>query len=69
MKRLLTALVRLPLVLYVSGFVISGIFMASLLHEPYQGILMMAVAQLVLGIWAGAVSIFWSTLLPQIMAS
>ena len=59
----------LPLVLYVSGFLISGIFMASLLHESYQGILLMAVAQLVLGIWAGAVSIFWSILLPQIVAS
>ena len=59
----------LPLVLYVSGFLISGIFMASLLHKPYQGILLMAVAQLVLGIWAGAVSIFWSILLPQIVAS
>ena len=59
----------LPLVLYVSGFLISGIFMASLLHKPYQGILLMVVAQLVLGIWAGAVSIFWSILLPQIVAS
>jgi hypothetical protein len=59
----------LPLVLYGSGFLISGIFMASLLHESYQGILLMALAQLVLGIWAGAVSIFWSILLPQIVAS
>ena len=59
----------LPLVLYVSGFVFSGIFMARLLHKPYEGILVMAMAQLVLGIWAGAVSIFWSILLPQILAS
>jgi ABC-type transport system involved in multi-copper enzyme maturation permease subunit len=59
----------LPLVLYVSGFVISGIFMANLLHKSYQGIVVMAVAQLVLGIWAGAISIFWSILLPQILAS
>jgi hypothetical protein len=59
----------LPLLLYVSGFLISGIFMASLLRTPNQGILAMAAAQLVLGIWAGAVSIFWSILLPQIVAS
>jgi ABC-type transport system involved in multi-copper enzyme maturation permease subunit len=59
----------LPLVLYVSGFVLGGIFMAGLLHQPYQGILVMAAAQLVLGVWAGAISIFWSILLPQIVAS
>jgi hypothetical protein len=59
----------LPLALYVSAFVISGIVMASLLHKAFQGILLMAGAQLVLGVWAGAVSIFWSVLLPQIIAS
>jgi ABC-type transport system involved in multi-copper enzyme maturation permease subunit len=59
----------LPLVLYVTGFIVSGIFMAGLLHKTYQGILVMAAAQLVLGIWAGAISIFWSILLPQIIAS
>ncbi|HTZ90189.1 MAG TPA: hypothetical protein VMA71_07605 [Alloacidobacterium sp.] len=59
----------LPLVLYVTGFVISGIFMASLLHKPYWGIAEMAGEQLVLGLWAGAVSVFWSILLPQIVAS
>jgi len=58
-----------PLVLYVSGFVLSGIYMASLLRESCHGILVMTVAQLVLGVWAGAVSIFWSILLPQIVAS
>jgi hypothetical protein len=59
----------LPLVLYTSGFVLSGIFMANLLHKSYGGVLVMAVTQLVLGLWAGAVSIFWSVLLPQIIAS
>lgn len=59
----------LPLVLYVSGFIISGIFMTRLLNSPYQGILVMAVTQLVLGFWAGALSVFWSILLPQIVAS
>jgi ABC-type transport system involved in multi-copper enzyme maturation permease subunit len=59
----------LPLVFYVTGFLISGIFMAGLLQMPYQGIVIMALAQIVLGLWVGAVSIFWSTLLPQIVAS
>lgn len=59
----------LPLVLYVSGFVISGIFMASLLRSPVQGVLAMAGLQLVLALWAGALSIFWSIFLPQILAS
>src|SRR5215469_6090402 len=59
----------LPLALYVIGFVVSGIFMAGLLNRPYQGILVMAEALILLGVWAGAVSIFWSILLPQIVAS
>lgn len=59
----------LPLVLYVSGFLLSGVMLAVILHRAWQGVLVMAVAQLVLGVWAGAVSIFWSVLLPQIVAS
>ncbi|HYK37334.1 hypothetical protein [Alloacidobacterium sp.] len=59
----------LPLALYVIGFVVSGIFMAGLLNRPYQGILVMAEALILLGVWAGAISIFWSILLPQIVAS
>ena len=59
----------LPLVLYVSGFLVSGIVLATMLHSSFEGILVMALAQLVLGVWAGAVSVFWSVLLPQILAS
>jgi ABC-type transport system involved in multi-copper enzyme maturation permease subunit len=59
----------LPLVLYGSGFLVSGIGLAVLLHKPFAGVLVMALAQLVLGVWAGSVSIFWSILLPQIPAS
>lgn len=59
----------LPLVLYVSGFLISGISMALLLHKHFHGLVVMAASQLALGIWAGAVSIFWSILLPQLLAS
>ena len=59
----------LPLVLYVSGFLVSGIVLAKMLHSSFEGIFVMALAQLVLGVWAGAVSVFWSVLLPQILAS
>ena len=59
----------LPLLLYASGFVVSGIFMAQSLRSPHGGIWIMLLAQLVLGIWAGAVSVFWSILLPQLIAS
>ena len=59
----------LPLVLYVSGFLVSGIVLAKILHSSFEGIFVMALAQLVLGVWAGAVSVFWSVLLPQILAS
>ena len=59
----------LPLVLYVSGFLVSGIVLATMLHSSFEGIFVMALAQLVLGVWAGAVSVFWSVLLPQIPAS
>jgi hypothetical protein len=59
----------LPLVLYTSGFVISGIVLANSVHRAYEGILIMAFLQLVIGVWAGALSIFWSVLLPQVIAS
>src|SRR5215469_15843206 len=65
----LLATAWLPLILYVSGFIVSGIYLAGILHKPYEGILIMALAQLALGVCAGAVSIFWSILLPQIVAS
>lgn len=59
----------LPLLLYVTGFLLSGIYMAHLLQKQFDGILVMAAAQLILGIWAGAISIFWSILMPQLLAS
>ena len=39
----------LPLVLYVSGFLVSGIVLATVLHSSFEGIVVMALAQLVLG--------------------
>jgi len=65
----LLATAWLPLILYVSGFIVSGIYLAAILHKQYEGILIMALAQLALGVCAGAVSIFWSILFPQIVAS
>lgn len=59
----------LPLLLYGSGFLLSGIILGKALHQPSKGLLVMALMQLVLGVWAGAISIFWSILLPQIVAS
>ena len=59
----------LPLILYAVGFVIAGAYMTALLGSPSRGVLLMAAAQLILGLWAGAMSIFWSILLPQIVAS
>jgi hypothetical protein len=58
-----------PLVLYGSGFALSGVVLARAMHHPFEGIWAMVLMQLVLGVWAGAVSIFWSILLPQIVAS
>ncbi|HEX3438489.1 MAG TPA: hypothetical protein VHT24_17090 [Pseudacidobacterium sp.] len=59
----------LPLVLYASGFVASGMILANRTQHSWQGVLLMALLQLILGVWAGAVSIFWSVLLPQVIAS
>jgi hypothetical protein len=59
----------LPLVLYASGFLISGIVLANSVHRSWKGIFIMAFLQLVIGMWAGALSIFWSVLLPQLIAS
>jgi ABC-type transport system involved in multi-copper enzyme maturation permease subunit len=59
----------LPLLLYGSGFVISGVILGNAIHRPFTGVFIMTLMQIVLGVWAGAVSIFWSVLLPQIVAS
>lgn len=59
----------LPLLLYASGFLVNGIVLANAAHRPWQGIVIMALEQIVLGTWAAAISVFWSVLLPQIVAS
>jgi hypothetical protein len=59
----------LPLLLYGCGFAISGMVLAKVMHSPSDSIWGMLLAQVALGMWAGAVSIFWSILLPQVVAS
>ena len=59
----------LPLLLYVSGFVVSGIVLAHAVQRPIDGVLMMAAMQIVLGLLAGVIGIFWSVILPSIMAT
>ena len=59
----------LPLALYVSGFVVSGTMLASILHRPVKGVLLLAFYQLLAGCFVAALSVFWSVLLPSIFAS
>jgi ABC-type transport system involved in multi-copper enzyme maturation permease subunit len=59
----------LPLVFYVVGFVISGAVLAASVHNPITGLWQMAVLQLVIGLWLGAVSLFYSILLQYVLAS
>src|ERR1700761_4735979 len=42
----------LPLVLYGSGFALSGIVLARAMHRPFESIWAMVLMQLVLGVWA-----------------
>jgi ABC-type transport system involved in multi-copper enzyme maturation permease subunit len=59
----------IPLALYASGFLISGVVLVRAIHQSWGGVLVMLLLQLALGVWAGAISIFWSVLLPQLIAS
>ena len=59
----------IPLVLYASGFLISGVALARAIHQSWGGVLVMLLLQLVPGVWAGAISIFWSVLFPPLIAS
>jgi ABC-type transport system involved in multi-copper enzyme maturation permease subunit len=59
----------LPLALYVVGFVISGWVLAASVHNSPQGLWQMAAIQLLVGLWLGAVSLFFSILLQYVLAS
>jgi hypothetical protein len=59
----------LPLVLYVMGFVVSGSYLAASVQGSTRGLWQMAVLQLVIGLWLGTVSLFYSILLQYVLAS
>jgi hypothetical protein len=59
----------LPLVLYVMGFVVSGSFLAASVQGSTRGLWQMAILQLVIGLWLGTVSLFYSILLQYVLAS
>ncbi len=58
-----------PLVLYLVGFVLSGSYMFHQSQVSIQIVLDLALLQLVVGLWAGTLSIFFSIFLPSILAS
>ncbi|MCL6464399.1 MAG: hypothetical protein K6T49_07730 [Acidobacterium ailaaui] len=58
-----------PLVLYAGVFLLSGTVLADSVHSGGRGVVWMAGMQVLLGLWVGAISIFWSVLLPQLIAS
>ena len=59
----------LPLALYVAGFLISGAFLASSVQGSFRGLWQMALLQLVVGLWLGTLSLFFSILLHYWLAS
>jgi ABC-type transport system involved in multi-copper enzyme maturation permease subunit len=59
----------IPLALYLVGFVVSGSYMLHESRVPIQIVFDMALLQLVVGLWTGALSIFFSVFLPSILAS
>jgi ABC-type transport system involved in multi-copper enzyme maturation permease subunit len=59
----------IPLALYLVGFVLSGSYMLHQSGTPVHKVFEMALLQLVVGLWTGAMSIFFSVFLPSILAS
>jgi hypothetical protein len=59
----------IPLVLYLVGFTLSGSWMLHQAHIPVQLAFDLALLQLVVGLWTGTLSIFYSIFLPSILAS
>jgi ABC-type transport system involved in multi-copper enzyme maturation permease subunit len=59
----------LPLALYVVSFVISGIALFAAIDRPPTLVLILALAQLVLGLWTAAAALFFATWLPMMLAS
>lgn len=59
----------LPLLLYGSGFLVSGVVLARSVQRPVEGVLLMMLLQITVGVLAGAIGIFWSVILPSIMTT
>jgi MFS family permease len=59
----------LPLALYVVSFVVSGFALFSAIDRPPALLLMLALAQLALGLLTAAAALFFSTWLPMMLAS
>jgi hypothetical protein len=59
----------LPLALYVVSFVVSGSALFAAIERPLGGLLALALAQLVLGMWTASAALFFATWLPTMLAS
>ncbi len=59
----------IPLALYVVGFIISGSVLAASVSRSADGVWQMAALQLTVGVWIGAVSLFYSIFLQYVLAS
>jgi hypothetical protein len=59
----------LPLVLYVAGFLVSGIALFDAIDRPLPLLFALGLAQLVLGMWTAVAALFFSTWLPMMLAS
>jgi len=59
----------LPLALYVVSFVVNGSALFAAIERPLGGLLALALAQLVLGMWTASAALFFATWLPTMLAS
>ena len=59
----------LPLAFYVVSFVVSGTMLFAAIDRPWVLLFVLALAQLVLGVWTAAAALFFSTWLPMMLAS
>jgi MFS family permease len=59
----------LPLLLYVAGFLVSGVALFDAIDRPLSLLFALGLAQLVLGMWTAAAALFFSTWLPMMLAS
>jgi len=59
----------LPLALYVVSFMVSGSALFAAVGAPRGGLLALALAQLVLGMWTASAALFFATWLPTMLAS